>query len=226
MLLHEFGHIHPDQRVGLVVEQLLRQHLHQLRFSHAGGAYEDEGCRAALLAQVYFRAADGSRNSVDRLILPNDPCLQMLLQSGKPCEIAFAHLLRRDAGPKLHHLRHVFRRDLQLLQLRFHFLQLFPGGENVRLGLGKGFVVDGVGGLLQLLLPVGQSLQLPVELLMIGQKGAIDGSAGGGFVQQVDRFVRQEPVGDVPLGKMGAELQNLVGDPHLVVLLVVALDAL
>ena len=61
---------------------------------------------------------------------------------------------------------------------------------------------------------------------MIGQKGAIDGSAGGGFVQQVDSFVRQEPVGDVPLGKMGAELQNLVGDPHLVVLLVVALDAL
>ena len=43
---------------------------------------------------------------------------------------------------------------------------------------------------------------------------------GAGLVDQVDRLVRQEPVGDVAVGQLGRGVQRLVGEAHPVVLLV------
>ena len=47
---------------------------------------------------------------------------------------------------------------------------------------------------------------------------------GRGLVDQVDRLVRQEPGGDVPVGQRGRRDQRRVGDLHLVVRLVPALE--
>ena len=47
----------------------------------------------------------------------------------------------------------------------------------------------------------------------------------GRLVDEVDRLVGQEPVGDVASGQLGRGLQRLVGDHQLVVLLVALLDA-
>ena len=45
------------------------------------------------------------------------------------------------------------------------------------------------------------------------------------LVHQVDRLVRQEPVGDVAVGKRRSRNQRRIGDPHLVMLLVFFLQA-
>ena len=48
----------------------------------------------------------------------------------------------------------------------------------------------------------------------------------GGLVDQVDRLVGQEAVGDVAVGELGGGLERLVGDLHAVVLLVALAQAL
>ena len=50
-------------------------------------------------------------------------------------------------------------------------------------------------------------------------------AAGAGFVQQVDGLVRQKTVGDVPLAQGDHRRKHLGGHLHMMVLLVVALDA-
>ena len=50
-----------------------------------------------------------------------------------------------------------------------------------------------------------------------GQTVDLHAEAGGGLIDQVDGFVRQEAVGDVSLGEHGGGHDRRVGDPHPVV---------
>ena len=104
----------------------------------------------------------------------------------------------------------------------------------------------------QLLLPVGELLAelfqpLPARLVgLLGERellhlepvhGALQlvdlhragvdlhAQPGGGLVDEVDRLVREEPRGDVAVGERGRGDQGAVGDLHLVVGLVAALEA-
>ncbi len=68
---------------------------------------------------------------------------------------------------------------------------------------------------------------LLVELPQIRRRGhALDAQPGAGLVDQVDRLVGQEPVGDVPIGQLGRRCERLVGDRDAVVRLVAIAQAL
>src|SRR3954453_5386264 len=88
-------------------------------------------------------------------------------------------------------------------------------------------LVAEVGGLLELLgldrglLVAARRLDLLLELPVHGRRGhRLDAHARRGLVDQVDRLVGQETVGDVAVRQLGRRLERLVGDLHLVVLLV------
>src|SRR5581483_8912321 len=69
-------------------------------------------------------------------------------------------------------------------------------------------------------------LDFVLQLAVRGRGGhRLDAHAGRGLVDQVDRLVGQEAVGDVAGGQFAGRLQGLVGDLHLVVLLVAVAQA-
>ena len=79
----------------------------------------------------------------------------------------------------------------------------------------------------RLLLGAPRLLDLVLELAVHGRRGhRLDPHPGRGLVDQVDRLVGQEAVGDVAVGQLGGRLQRLVGDVDLVVLLVAIAQAL
>jgi hypothetical protein len=74
----------------------------------------------------------------------------------------------------------------------------------------------------RLLLPAGDLRELLLELLDLGRRHlARDACPRTRLVDDVDRLVGQEPVGDVAVGEPGRVLERLVGDDHPVVVLVV-----
>ncbi len=71
-----------------------------------------------------------------------------------------------------------------------------------------------------------RGLDFALELAVGGRRGhRLDAHARGGLVDQVDGLVRQEAVGDVATGEFARGAQRLVGDLHLVVLLVAVAQA-
>ena len=71
------------------------------------------------------------------------------------------------------------------------------------------------------LLLAARRLDLVLELAVGRRRGhRLDAHPRGGLVDQVDRLVGQEAVGDVAAGEFAGGAQRLVGDLHLVVLLV------
>src|ERR687893_232504 len=65
------------------------------------------------------------------------------------------------------------------------------------------------------LLVAPRGLDLLLELAVHGRRGhRLDAGARGGLVDQVDRLVGQEAVGDVAVRKLGRVLERLVGDAH------------
>ena len=69
-------------------------------------------------------------------------------------------------------------------------------------------------------------LDAPLDLVDLDRHRVdLDPQPGAGLVDQVDGLVRQEPVGDVPVGEHGRRHQRRVLDPHPVVDLVPLLQA-
>ena len=94
-------------------------------------------------------------------------------------------------------------------------------------------LVAEAGGLLELLrldrslLVAPRLLDLVLEVAVHGRRGhRLDAGARGGLVDQVDRLVGQEAVGDVAVRELGGGVQRLVGDLDAVVLLVALAQAL
>ena len=116
-------------------------------------------------------------------------------------------------------------RVLLLLPLRLHLGRaLLELGE---LGLDRRAAL--LGGLVLLLAQRGQlDLQLhdaPVDLVDLGgQRVDLDADLRGGLVDQVDRLVGQEAVGDVALGERRGGDQGAVLDAHAVVDLIALLQ--
>ena len=161
------------------------------------------------------------------LILADDLLFQVAFQAGQLGEFGLPDLHRRDARPQLNDLGHIVHGHLDLTggcllggQLGF---QLGDAG----LALGHPLVVDGfvdVRGL-----HIGffllQGIQLLLHSQILGDDRVSQIAAGAGFVQQVDGLVRQVAVGDIAFAQGDGGAQHLGGHLHMVMLLVVVLDA-
>ena len=223
MLLHVFGHIQPDQCFR-GVEHLLRQHLDQLCFAHAGRAHKDKGCRAATLGKLHPGTLDGTAQHTDRLGLPDDPLGQILLQMLQLGKLRLSDLAGRHACPDLHHLGEILLRHCDIGSLLLQLFPLLPQTDQIRLYLRQSLIIRRFRllDLLFLCFLVGNALDGFVQLTQLRMP---DGCTGTAFIQQVDGLVRQEPVIDIPVGKHRTHPHQIFADLHPVECFVILLDA-
>ena len=207
LLFHIFRHVQPDHGVPAAVD-LLRQRPAQLRLSHAGGSREQQ-------------ARNGPRPVPDAAVAPAH---------------RFGHGADSFALP--HHLR-----GQQSFQPQQPFP--FPGGEpphgnsrpggdhprNVRPGDAPGaFSVGGLRQVLHFVPQFGGLFKFPfpyrfVQLLLQlfsgraapGQLHFLHPRPGSALVQQIDGFVRQIQVGQIPPGQAHRLLHRFLGNPQMVV---------
>ena len=99
-LLHELGHIQPDEGLG-GVEHILGQPFDQLGLAHAGGAHEDEGHGLPLGGDAHPAPSDGGGHFLHGLVLADDVLLEPVLQVGQPLVLLLLDLGGRDLGPQL-----------------------------------------------------------------------------------------------------------------------------
>ena len=224
VLLTELRHVEGDQRA-LVVEEELGERLGELGLPDTGGAGEDERARRPLrVLEAGALAADRAGEGRDGFFLPDDALVQRLLHEDETARLLLGELEDGDAGGLREHLgdetliddgvaRDVTRTPLLL--------------EAQALGEKGLLLVAQRCGLLEVLLLGGELLVLAdlrdllVELAQL-RRGRQDRQAQtrAGLVDQVDRLVGQEPVGDVAVGEVRRRDDRAVGDLHLVVRLV------
>ena len=223
-------HVELDQRV-LVAEQELGERLGQLGLTDAGRAGEDERATGALrVLQPGTGAPDRLRQRLDGLLLADDALVQLVLHAQQPGGLLLGELEDRDAGGGGEDLG-----DELLVDLGddVHVAGL-PLLLALRLLLQQGLlVVAQRRGLLEVLRVDRRLLLAPdvrdplVELAQVRRRGhPADAHPRAGLVDQVDRLVRQEPVGDVAVGERRGGHQRGVGDGHPVVRLVAVAQAL
>ncbi len=230
VLLAELRHVELDQRV-LVTEEELGERLGQPGLTDTGGTGEDERTAGALrVLQAGTGASDGTGQGLDRLVLADDALVELVLHAQQARGLLLVDLHDRDAGRDGEHLG-----DELLIDL----------GDLVHVAGTPGLLTLGLLGdeLLLLIAQTGRRLEvLAVDrgLLALAHVGDLvvvlpqvgggchpaDAQARAGLVDQVDRLVRQEPVGDVPVGHGDRSDQRLVGDRDPVVGLVTVADAL
>ena len=226
--LHELRHVEPDHVV-VRAEHEVRQRAGQLGFAHAGGAEEHEDAdRAARILESGAGAAHGFGQRDDRLLLPHDPLVNVLLHVQQPLGFLRRDLHHGDARPHRNDLGDVLGEHIRgvvfalLVEVR---LELADPLLELQLAVAQ------VGGVLVLLLVdrllflLADALEADGRLLERGGGvGAADAHARGRLVDQVDRLVRQRAVADVARRHLGRGDQRLVGDRQLVVLLIAILD--
>ena len=125
MLLHELGHVDPDEVV-FRVEQELGERLAQLGLADAGRAEEQE--RAVRLASGSPSPARerriASATSLHRLVLADDALVELLFHLQQLLALALHHLGDRDAGPARDHFGDLLRAHLRAQQPRLAGLRL------------------------------------------------------------------------------------------------------
>src|ERR1019366_8049278 len=224
VLLHVLAHVELDQR-GLVTEEQLGESLGKLGLAHTGRAEEDERpARALGVLEAGTGTADRPRQRVDRVLLADNPLVQILLEAQETGRLLLGELVDRNPSPVCEHLgNYVLVDDIE---------ELFPGGTpgDIQRRLAFERIALLVGELLRLLevrppdggvLVVADLGQLLVDLAVLGRSGhPPDPKTRTGLVDEVDRLVREETVRDVAVGEVRRRDQRLVGDRHLVVLLV------
>ncbi len=181
-LLHELGHIQPDQGLG-GVEHIQGQLLDQLGLAHAGGAHKDERHGLALGGDSHPAPPHGGSHGVDGLVLPDDMGLQPLLQLGQALVLCLLDLAGGDFGPQLDDPGQVFHGQgwgalgVQLAQLLLKLeLPALDGGQLLIVVAGALVAEEA----LPLFPQSGQLLLIGGLTALIGPQGLL----GGGVANQ------------------------------------------
>ena len=220
----ELAHVDLDERV-VLAEQEVRQRLRQLRLTHTRRTGEDERAgRALRVLQTRPRAADRLRDRLDGLFLADDPLVQLVLHAEQTRGLLLGELEDGDAGPVGQDLGDLLvvdlRDDVQVTRLPLLLpLTLLPNQLLLRIAQVRGPLevlrVD------RRLLVAPHARDLLVELPQLRRRGhPTDPHPRARLIDQIDRLVGQEPVGDVAIGQRGRRDQRRVGDRHPVMRLV------
>ena len=110
-----------------------------------------------------------------------------------------------------------------LVPCRAPLFRLFGEGGDLLVEAGGG---DGILPLFRLLAVGFEAGELFLRLAeFLRPRVGVEAGAGGGFVDEVDRLVGQEAVGDVAVGEAHRRLDGVLGDDDVVMRLVFVLDA-
>jgi len=226
VFFHILAHVQTNERIR-AVEQLICQLLDQLGLAHAGGAHKDKACGTAAARKVGAAALDGLCHQMHGLVLPDDLLFQLALKVCQLRELGLADFHRRDAGPQLDDLGHIVHGHLDLAGGGLLCGQLCFQLGDAGLALCHTLVVDGLIDIriLHLGLFLLQGIQLLLHPQILGDDRMGQIAAGAGFVQQVNGLIGQEAVGDIPFAQGDGGAEHIGRHLHMMVLLVVALDA-
>ena len=230
VLLHVLRHVELDHRA-LVTEQELGERLGGLGLADTRRPQEDERSRRALrVLEAGTRTPDRLRHGLDRVVLTDDPLVQLLFHAQELRGLFLGELVDGDAGPQREHLgdrllvhlvEEVDALGAPLLLLRGALLEQLLltvaqlGGALELLSLDRGFLLA-----LDL-------RDLVFELAVVGRGlHPTDTQPRAGLVDEVDRLVGEVTVGDVTVGEVGGRDDRLVGDRHAVVRLVALAQSL
>ena len=200
-------------------------------FPTPGRAEEDERARRALrVLEAGTRAPDRLRDGLERVVLADDPLVQLVLHAQELGRLLLGELVDGDARPEREHLgdgllvdlvEEVDALGLELLLLGRALLEQLllavaqRRGPLELLGLDRAFLVlADVGDLLLELPVVGRRLHAP------------DAQPRAGLVDEVDGLVGEVAVGDVAVGEVRRGDDRLVGDRDAVVRLVAVAETL
>ena len=166
-------------------------------------------------------ASDRTGQRGDGRLLPDHPLVQLVLHAQQLGRLLLGEPVDGNARPVGQHLGNDFLvHDVEQVDalgppLGLHGLfavetRLLLLGELLR--LIEGLLLDGR------FLVGPEPGDLLLELLVRGRRGhPADTQPTAGLVDEVDRLVRQVPVGQVPVGQVGRRHQRLIGDGHRVV---------
>ena len=222
MLLHVLGHVEADERA-LGAEQERGQRPRHLRLAHPRRPQEQERAhRPVRVLEPRARAPDGPRHGGDRVLLRDDPLVQLLLHAQ---ELGRFLLLDRgdgDARPLGDDLVDVALGDVVAARAA-HVPVL---AHDVQVLALRDLLVAEEGRALQRVRAVHHHADLARELRRLLEGGGVAQlHARARLVQEVDGLVGQEAVGDVAAGLVDGRLQGLVAVGDVVELLVAVLDA-
>ncbi len=222
ILLHIFGHIHPNQVV-LTVKQLRSQGLYQLGLAHAGGTHENKAHRAALGGNAHSAPSNGTGYRRNGLILAHDTLFEVLLQGLELLIFLRLYLTGGNLGPELNDPGQIFHGQSGpglALQLMDGAVQL----QCLTAQQGQTLIV-----LFIVLSVIGEHahLQFNIRPLFLGSGKTADirileVHIGAGLIDQVDGLIRQEPVGDIPLRQQNCLPCNFGRDRNPMELFIIA----
>ena len=228
VLFHEFGHVETDQRL-LAAEQTIGKRARHLGLADAGGAEEEERAgRPIDRLQTGARAADRAGKGRNGAVLADDAPVEVLLEPQQLGHLFFLDGSHGHAGPAGDDLFDVVLADrcrhgliLLLLALQpTQVLALLALLVRIEPRLFELVVGDRV------LHPMDDVLDPLVDLgRLVRHLGLLELHARPRLVEQVDRLVGQEAVGDVPDRAVHRGLDRAVGVDHSVEFLVALLDS-
>ena len=226
-LLHILAHIQADQGVR-GVKHIGGQLLNQLRLAYAGGTHKNKGLGPLARTDLYATSAHGCGNLFDGFILADDMGFQRRLQTGQFLNIPLLDFCSRDPCPHGDGAGNIRLQYLIVLSLFLQSRQLFVNGHHFGFQFGDQLIVD----LLVLLCGFRQIFNILLQIpffafqdLRLADSRVAQIGAGATFIQQVNGFIRQVTVCYIPLAHQHRFINQGVGNLHLVVLLVVALNA-
>ena len=221
VLLHVFGHIDAYHRV-LVAEHHVGERLRELGLADAGRSEEDKRSHRTL--RVFESNAPAAYRLSDRrdsLVLTDNPLLQYRSEIQHLRALLVSELLYRYTCPRGHYVSDVVRADRQrfgrLGRLPLIFLGFAVLGQLLLL-------VAQCGGALEVLrfysfLLVGADSFNPILGVAQVRRGSLrrDTLLRRGFIDKVNRFIRQIAVVYIPLRQRNRGVDCLVCDFDLVV---------
>ena len=229
MLLHVLGHVEADQRV-VAAEQEVGERARQLGLADAGRSQEHEAAdRTIRVLQAGARPADGARDGRNRLFLADDAPVELLLHAQQLVALVLIDRRHRHAGPLGDHFVDLLLADDDLPGARFDVelladeLQVLARRHlllAVELRLLEILLEDGA---LHLLDGDADALVDLAELLAVARFAQL--GAGARFVDEVDRLVGQEPIGDVAVRLVDRGFDGLARVLDVMEALVAILDA-
>ena len=215
----------------LVAEQEVGERFGGLGLSDTGRAEEDERTgRPFGVLETSPRPPDGLGHRSDRIMLANDPLVELALHVEELGGLLLCEPVHGDSRPLREHLCDFLladdRRDLRWIGVELTLLlcAFEQKGALLIAELRSPLELLGTDRVLLLaahLVDAGVDLsQLFREVL------ALEPHTAACLVDEIDRLVRQEAICDVPIRQVGCVDQRLIGELYLVVVLVALAQSL
>src|SRR5437899_2698194 len=227
VFFHELGHIEADQRL-LAAEHELRQGTGNFGFANARWTEEQERADGSVRAlQAGTRAADGASQGSEGLVLRDDALVQFFLDAQELLRLFFFDGGNRYAGPARDHILDVLAAD----NAGRGFVEMIFFAKSAQVLALLAFLVRIEARLLELVVRDGvlHAVNDELDALLhlgdfLGQRSLAQLHARAGFVDEVNRLVRQEAVRNVAVGMRYREVDRVVGVGDGVELLVAILN--